>query len=237
VTARAIGLAGLLVLGATVAVGCQRAPGPVTRAPAAVTASFEQLQEEADGRLAQGDWAGARTVLEEALRRRPADAHTRYLHAVVLSHLDLRDHAAEGFSWVVANGAPGSDDVEQAQRWLMQAGVLQAPEPAASPEPPESDGPSGRLRGRTRWDVGDNEQVTVDLILEGTGATTAGRTYASKAMLNDEYEFPPLVPGEYRLRALRNGQQLWDTAVVVREGAPTVLDLGTPSQAPATGSR
>jgi len=36
------------------------------------------------------------------------------------------------------------------------------------------------------------------------------------------------VPGEYRLRALRNGQPLWDTPVVVRDNEATVLDLGTP---------
>ena len=208
--------------------GCQRAPGPATRTPAA--ASFEQLHEEADRRVAQSDWAGARAALEEALRRRPADAHTRYLHAVVLSRLDLREPAAEGFAWVVANGAPGSDNVEQARRWLIQAGVLQAQEPAASPEPSDADAPSGRLRGRTRWDVGDSGQMTVDLILEGTDAATAGRTYVSRAMLNDEYEFPSLVPGEYRLRTLREGRQLWDTTIVVREGEPTVLDLGAPLQ-------
>ncbi len=150
----------------------------------------------------------------------------------MLSRLDLREPAAEGFAWVVAYGAPGSDNVEQARRWLIQAGVLRAPEPAASPERSDADAPSGRLSGRTRWDVGDSQQTTVDLILEGTDAATAGRTYASRAMLNDEYEFPSLVPGEYRLRTLREGRQLWDTTIVVREGEPTVLDLGAPSQPP-----
>jgi hypothetical protein len=144
------------------------------------------------------------------------------MHALVLSELGLRDHAAAGFSWIVEHGATGSDDVEQARRWLVKAGVLTAPEPAASPE---ADGPKGRLQGRTVWPIPDTEQVTIDFTLEGTGATTAGRTYTSKALLNGEYEFPPVVPGDYRLRARREGTDVWDVPVVVREGEPTVLNL------------
>ena len=228
-------LAFALLFGATALAGCQRAPAPASDGPAAAAlASFEDLHAQAAARVDQGDWPGAQLALEEALRRRPGDVHTRYLHALVLSRLDLRDHAAEGFRWVVDNGAPGSEDVEQARNWLIRAGVLRAPEPAASPEP-ERDEPTGRLRGRTRWELADNEQVTADLILEGTGTATAGRTYACKVMLNDAYEFPSLVPGEYRLRALRNGVQLWETPVVVGENEPTVVDLGTPAPAGRPG--
>ena len=137
-TARALRLAVVLTLGALALAGCQRSPAPAPGgATADALASFEALHERADARVAEGDWAGARAALEEALRRRPGDVHTRYLHALVLTRLGLRDPAAEGFRWVVDNGAPGSDDVEQAMQWLIRAGVLQAPEAAASPEHPE----------------------------------------------------------------------------------------------------
>ena len=134
--ARVVRFAFVLTLGTALLAGCQKAPTPATDGPAAAAlASFEELHAQAEARVAEGDWTAAQLLLEEALRRRPGDVHTRYLHAVVLTRLDLRDHAAEGFRWVVDNGTAGSVDVEQARQWLMRAGVLQAPQPAASPEP------------------------------------------------------------------------------------------------------
>ena len=179
--------------------------------------SFERLRADAVARLESSDWAGARIALEEALRRRPADVYTRYLLGVALSNLDLQDHAAEAFAWVVAYGSPRSEYVGLARQWLVLAGVLRArtTDVAAAGESSQA---TGRLRGRTSWLPTYDAQVTLRLTLEGSGATTAGRRYSASALPNEDYEFPPVVPGEYRLTVRRGDARLWEVPVVVREG-------------------
>src|SRR5439155_851460 len=144
----------------------QPAPAPAPRV------SFERLRADAVARLESSHWAGARIALEEALRRRPADVYTRYLLGVALSNLDLQDHAAEAFAWVVAYGSPRSEYVGLARQWLVLAGVLRArtTDVAAAGESSQA---TGRLRGRTSWLPTDDAQVTLRLTLEGSGATTA----------------------------------------------------------------
>ena len=210
-----------------------RSPGPMPRRVSTAPApriSFERLRADAVARLESSDWAGARTALEDALRLRPADVYTRYLLGVALSNLDLQDHAAEAFAWVVAYGSPRSEYVGLARQWLVLAGVLRArtTDAAAEREGPEA---VGRVRGRTSWAPTDDGQVTLILTLEGTGATAAGRRYVASALPNEDYEFPPVVPGEYRLTVRRGDARLWEVPVVVREGEATTVDLGTPAEA------
>ena len=183
-------------------------------------------------RLESSDWAGARIALEEALRRRPADVYTRYLLGVALSNLDLQDHAAEAFAWVVAYGSPRSEYVGLARQWLVLAGVLRArtTDVAAAGESSQA---TGRLRGRTSWLPTDDAQVTLRLTLEGSGATTAGRRYSASALPNEDYEFPPVVPGEYRLTIRRGDARLWDVPIVVGEEDPTTVNLGPAEATPA----
>jgi len=53
----------------------------------------------------------------------------------------------------------------------------------------------------------------------------------ARALPNEDYEFPPVVPGEYRLTVRRGDARLWEVPVVVREGEATTVDLGTPAEA------
>ena len=212
-----------------------RSPAPTPRRVSTAPAprvSFERLRADAVARLESSDWAGARIALEEALRRRPADVYTRYLLGVALSSLDLQDHAAEAFAWVVAYGSPRSEYVGLARQWLVLAGVLRArtTDVAAAGESSQA---TGRLRGRTSWLPTDDAQVTLRLTLEGSGATTAGRRYSASALPNEDYEFPPVVPGEYRLTIRRGDARLWDVPIVVGEEDPTTVNLGPAEATPA----
>jgi len=212
-----------------------RSPAPTPRRVSTAPAprvSFERLRADAVARLESSDWAGARIALEEALRRRPADVYTRYLLGVALSNLDLQDHAAEAFAWVVAYGSPRSEYVGLARQWLVLAGVLRArtTDVAAAGESSQA---TGRLRGRTSWLPTDDAQVTLRLTLEGSGATTAGRRYSASALPNEDYEFPPVVPGEYRLTIRRGDARLWDVPIVVGEEDPTTVNLGPAEATPA----
>ena len=212
-----------------------RSPAPTPRRVSTAPAprvSFERLRADAVARLESSDWAGARIALEEALRRRPADVYTRYLLGVALSNLDLQDHAAEAFAWVVAYGSPRSEYVGLARQWLVLAGVLRArtTDVAAAGESSQA---TGRLRGRTSWLPTDDAQATLRLTLEGSGATTAGRRYSASALPNEDYEFPPVVPGEYRLTIRRGDARLWDVPIVVGEEDPTTVNLGPAEATPA----
>jgi hypothetical protein len=212
-----------------------RTPEPMPRrvsAAPAPRASFERLRAEAVARLESSDWAGARLALEEALRVRPADLYTRYLLGVALSNLDLQDHAAEAFAWVVAYGSPRFEYVGLARQWLVLAGLLRGPATATAAER-ESAQPVGRVRGRTSRVPIDDGEATLSLALEGTGATTAGRRYSASAPANEDYEFPSVVPGEYRLTVRRGDARLWDVPIVVGAEGPTTVDLGPAEAAPA----
>lgn len=116
-TLRFFGLAGLLVLGA----GCQSSP------PSQPLSGPKDTAVLATEALETGDYGTALELYQAALVKKPESLPLHYGLALAAAHLGARDDATRAFAWVVANGAPGSPEVEAARHWLVNVGATPAP--------------------------------------------------------------------------------------------------------------
>src|SRR5215470_16512210 len=87
--------------------------------------------------LEHGDYAKAAALYRQVVERRPQSVSAHYGLGVATSNLSQR---------VVANGKPGSVEVEAARSWLITAGVIR--KPAVFTAETEGDRWNGTIEGQ-----------------------------------------------------------------------------------------
>jgi len=216
-------------------------PAPAPGGTVAVTPGDPRL--EAQARAARGDWAGAVAEYRRALAARPNDPSLHFALGSALSHLDRVTDAAEEFAWVVNHVPANTPEGAAAREWLVQAGLLAAPEAsrgaeAASPATANSHAGDdemrgiayGSVRGTTKWpDWPDSRTRKLDLVLTGDDDATRGKRYPLHILLGQPYQFNKIPAGAWRLLAKSGTTPLWETRVIVEPSTETVFDL-TPEQ-------
>ena len=147
---RIVLLAAALLLGAA----CQQAP--VSHPPVSTLSPAEQLKVEGDAFMAKGDYADAVEKYRQAADLDSAAIGPRFALGTAYSFLEKRPEAILQFRWVLSHADPGSDEYQEAHRWLTRVGALVAPTlvtdagqkgQALPSTPPRSAGSSGRRSG------------------------------------------------------------------------------------------
>lgn len=216
--------------------GCQQSPSPGPgKAPlGSLTA---QLKAEGDQLAGRGEYEAATVKYQEAVRQEPGDASIWFALGTAFSHLGRREETVEAFRRVLQLGAPESQEVQVARRWLVSAGVLSesvalasasesraTADASAAAAPPS--GPMGGLRGKTEWKgVTPENVIMVKIILAGDEPASQGRTFVRSVYLGQPYTFEKVTPGSYRLTASAGRTQLWEERVYVEADKQTVLNL------------
>jgi hypothetical protein len=207
---------GVLVLMAA----CQETPhlGP-SAAPA-------DLLVQAREAMARRDYDTSARLLRQVVAGRPDHVEAHYRLAVSASWLDLTDEAEGQFEWVVAHGAPDSEEVKGAREWL-RAWRSQA-EAAPPPEPAPTRPDRAMLSGQVRWnkDGGAGPQAHLRLFLKGIKGTPVEDEF--HRVQTDErgmFRIPDLPPGEYSLTNRVAGPPVWRLKVTLKAGEDLQVDL------------
>lgn len=193
-----------------------------------------RLKAEGDALAARGDYEGAALKYQQAANQEPEDVSIRFALGSGLSHLNRREETVEQFRFVVTRGKADSPEVQAARRWLIAAGETppnvsfkRAPEAppvaTASPPPPASTVPSGKVRGRIEAAGMEGLQVILDL----SGESNAELDIRLRGKVGQPFEFAKVPPGTYRL-AVEDGERsevLWDVPVTVEPGKEIVVNL------------
>lgn len=212
---------------ALMATACQAPPAPV--APAARSV---QAPDDLDGALARRDWTAASRLARAAVARDPASVRLHYALAVSASYLNAREEASREFRWVMEHAASGSEEARIARAWLAEAGELKDDGASAMARPRQAGEAS--LSGTVTWaDAGrppapKSRQV---LLLIGLEGPTRGVRYRVRSGDDGRYEFPSVVPGEYRLTDAIAGPPLWRLRVALEPGQAATLDLSPGNRA------
>ncbi len=210
----AIGVAVLIV-------ACQEAP----RQQASVAPSPDLLGQAREA-IARRDYDTSARLLRQVVDGSPDNVAAHHLLAVSASWLDLTDEAEGQFEWVVAHGAPDSEEVKEAREWLRawrsQARAGSPPEPA--PTRPDR----AMLSGQVRWnkDGGAGPQPHLRLFLKGIKGTPVEDEF--HRVQTDErgmFRIPDLPPGEYSFTNRVAGPPIWRLKVALKAGEDLKLDL------------
>ena len=224
-----IGAALLLTL------GCQQSPGPgVSQSGLAAGSLTLRLKQEGDAALAKGDYPNAALKLQQAVNQEPADMSLRYALGTALSYLNRREEAAQEFTWVVERGAPGSQEVQMARRWLVSAGypveAAQTAVTTAAAEPavaPGSYTPKNRVKGKMEWPGVTPPETLIPVHVTLVGEASGNREFnkTRRFRLGRFYEFWDVPAGKYQLIAKAGDTVLWEQKVAVEADKDTLLDL------------
>ena len=177
-----------------------------------------------------GDYEGARRFYQEALSAVPEDASLWYALGVALSHLNQRKETEEAFQYVVNRGTPDSEEVKQARRWLISAGVLAPPVVfTATAETAEAVEANATLKGKVTWGAPQAglSPVKARILVHGVSGPAEGKRFVKRVTLGQSYRFERLPAGSYRLVGMVGAQHVWDLTVDVEGGKEVVLDLST----------
>jgi hypothetical protein len=228
-----IGSLGVFVAFAALLAACGRStpssPEQVPVAPMVI-----KLKHEGDALARRGEWEAAAVKYNAALNREASDISLRLAYAVALSHLDRRAETVEHFRWVLAHGTPGSQEVDIARSWLVNAGEFVDPWLASrTTAHPATASASATVRsglkGKTEWPGVEPRQrlVPIRLTVSGDDASNREVSWSRRFRLGESYAFPALPPGKYRLtgEAMDTGTPLWTHVVTVEPDKETVFDL------------
>jgi tetratricopeptide (TPR) repeat protein len=232
---RIVLLAAALLLGAA----CQQAA--VSHPPVSTLSPAEQLKVEGDAFMAKGDYADAVEKYRQAADLDPAAIGPRFALGTAYSFLEKRPEAILQFRWVLSHAAAGSDEYQEAHRWLTHVGALAAPTLVADAGQkgqvrPVDPSTVGRLVGKTEWPgvTPQRRLVTGTLSLVGDEPLTYDVKRERAFRLGDGYEFKDVPAGRYRVVAVIDGTTVWDEKVTVDTGKDTSLTLSqTTSPVPA----
>lgn len=218
-----------------VTLGCQQSPGPGVSQGAPPAGSLTlQLKQEGDAALAKGDYQTAALKLQQAVNQEPADMSLRYALGTALSHLNRREDTAQEFTWVVARGLPGSQEVQLARRWLVSAGypvdTAETSVAAAAAEPAVAPGgytPKNRVKGKMEWPgvTPPATMIPVHVTLAGEESGNREFTKTRRFRLGRVYEFWDVPAGTYQLVAKAGDTVLWEQQIAVEADKDTLLDL------------
>jgi tetratricopeptide (TPR) repeat protein len=205
--------------------GCQQSPGPgVSKGAPAAGSLTLRLKQEGDAALAKGDYPTAALKLQQAVNQEPAEMALRYALGTALSYLNRREDAAQEFTWVVERGAPGSQEVQMARRWLVSAGYpVVTAEPAvaaAAAEPavaPGSYTPKNRVKGKMEWPGVTPPATLIPVHVTLVGEEPGNREFnkTRRFRLGRFYEFWDVPAGKYQLVAKAGDTVLWEQKIAV----------------------
>jgi hypothetical protein len=215
--------------------GCQQSPATSVSRGAPTAGSLTlRLKQEGDAALAKGDYQTAALKLQQAVNQEPADMSLRYALGTALSYLNRRADAAQEFTWVVDRGAPGSQEVQMARRWLVSAGYPVETAPtvvtAAAAEPtvgPSNHTPKNRVKGKMEWPgvTPPETLIPVHVTLAGEGPGNREFNKTRRFRLGRFYEFWDVPAGKYQLVAKAGDTVLWEQKIAVEADKDTILDL------------
>lgn len=232
---RIVLLAAAVLLGAA----CQQAP--VSHPPGSTLSQAEQLKVEGDAFMAKGDYADAVEKYRQAADLDSVAIGPRFALGTAYSFLEKRPEAILQFRWVLSHADAGSDEYQEAHRWLARVGALAAPTlvaDAGQKGQARAVDPStvGRLVGKTEWPgvTPQRRLITGTLSLVGDEPVTYDVKRDRAFRLGDGYEFKDVPAGRYRVVAVIDGTTVWDEKVTVDTGKDTSLTLSqTTSPVPA----
>jgi hypothetical protein len=217
--AAALGVAMALMLSA-----CQSPSAPPAKAAPSLAAQAAEA-------LDKGRYAEAADLYRRALAEAPDSLALHWGLAVAASHLDLKDEAIREFRWVLEHGTPGSQQVQEARRWLARVGALPATPVAAAPAADDAPRVPGAasLEGQASVAEGGGAPRPIArrmLILYGLpGAPTHDQRYQLRTDENGRFRFTGLMPGPYMLTDAVAGPRNWRLRVEVAPGQALTLDL------------
>lgn len=175
-----------------------------------------------------GDYEGAWTLYYQALQAAPEDVSLWYGLGVTLSHLNQRKGTEKAFQYVVRYGNPDAEEVHQARRWLISAGVWAEPVrfPSA-PAPQDVTSGTAVVQGKITWGEPEpgRRPLKVRIVLEGLSGAVEGKRFHTRVAQGEVYRLEGLPPGSYRLIGRAAGHRLWDLALAVEDGKPVTQDL------------
>jgi tetratricopeptide repeat protein len=223
---RIVLLAAALLLGAA----CQQAP--VSHPPGSTLSQAEQLKVEGDAFLTKGDYVDAVEKYRQAADLDPDAIGPRFALGTAYSFLEKRPEAILQFRWVLSHADAGSDEYQEARRWLTRVGALAAPTVVADAGQkgearPADSSTVGRLVGKTEWPgvTPQRRLITGTLSLVGDEPVTYAVKRDRAFRLGDGYEFKDVPAGRYRVVAVIDGTTVWDEKVTVDTGKDTTLTL------------
>ena len=223
---RIVLLAAALLLGAA----CQQAA--VSHPPGSTLSQAEQLKVEGDAFLAKGDYVDAVEKYRQAADLDPDAIGPRFALGTAYSFLEKRPEAILQFRWVLSHADAGSDEYQEARRWLTRVGALAAPTVVADAGQkgearPADSSTVGRLVGKTEWPgvTPQRRLITGTLSLVGDEPVTYDVKRDRAFRLGDGYEFKDVPAGRYRVVAVIDGTTVWDEKVTVDTGKDTTLTL------------
>lgn len=223
---RVVLLAAALFLGAA----CQQTP--VSHPPVSTLSPAEQLKVEGDALMAKADYAAAIEKYRQAADLDPAAIGPRFALGTAYSFLEKRPEALLQFRWILSHADAGSDEYQEAQRWLTRVGALVAPTLVADAGQkgqarPVDSSTVGRLVGKTEWPgvTPQRRLITGTLSLVGDEPVTYDVKRDRAFRLGDGYEFRDVPAGRYRVVAVIDGTTVWDEKVTVDTGKDTSLTL------------
>lgn len=215
---------GLVVAMALMVSACQSPPAPPAKAAPSLAAQAAEA-------LDKGQYAQAADLYRRALAEAPESLALHWGLAVAASHLNLRDEAIREFRWVLERGAPGSQEVQEATRWLARVGALPATHAAAKPavdDEPRVTGAASLEGQALATDAGHagGPLARRMIILYGLpGAPTNDQRYQARTDENGRFRFTGLMPGPYMLTDAVAGPRNWRLRVEVAAGQALTLDL------------
>ena len=189
----------------------------------------ERVAQQAAILADRGDYDGAGQLYDQALQTAPENVSLWYALGVARSYLDQRQGTEEAFQYVVRHGDPASDEVKNARRWLVSAGVLAPFVTFTAPSEGEDAGrASGAVKGKVTWGEPAPTQppLKIQMLLHGVDGMAKGKRFVAHATLGQPYRFEHLPAGSYRLIGRAGEHLLWDLAVTVQADKDITLDLG-----------
>lgn len=198
--------------------------------------TVRSLAQQAGARADLGEYEGAWRLYYEALQAAPEDVSLWYGLGVTLSRLGQRKETEEAFRYVVGHGKADSEEVKNARRWLVSAGVLA--EPVAFGAPPEEEsvesekadarGEKAALKGKVTWGeiAASRPSPKIRVLVHGLRGPAEGKRFSTQVALAGVYRFEHLPAGSYRLIGRAGDRLVWDLTLTVEDGKEITLDLG-----------
>lgn len=193
------------------------------------------LARQAGARADLGDYEGAWRLYYQALQAAPEDVSLWYGLGVTLSRLGQQKETEDAFRYVVGHGKADSEEVKNARRWLVSAGVLV--EPVVFGAPPEEDvesekadarGEKAALKGKVTWGeiAANRPSPKIRVLVHGLRGAAEGKRFTIQVALGGVYRFEHLPAGSYRLIGRAGDRLVWDLTLTVEDGKEITLDLG-----------
>ena len=202
--------------------------------PAPVQRAADDPETLAAAAMEVGDYARAAALYRQAVEKRPQSVSAHYGLGVAASNLGEREETIREFQWVIANGKPGSAEVDAARRWLITAGVLRPTVVVARTASEPDRGWNGSIEGQAYLGGSDQPQPQTRLQLHLVGQPDSATKEERRVLRTDNdgrFRFTNVVPGPYMLTDRIAGKPGWRLKIEVSPGSMLRLDLNPSNRA------